>query len=234
MGEFYAQANCRLGRRPDCKACFNAAATARRNAHLDAHREADRARYANNPARRAANIKSAADWYAANRDDALLARKAWYERNHETFNAQRKRERITNGDEVRAKARAYLAENREAVLARRRRYYERNPDAHRAYFLAQYAKNSEDYKRRAANRRALLRERFVEEVFFDDILQRDCGICGICGRPVMDELIEIDHIIPLGADGMRGTHEPSNAQIAHRACNRKKGNKANFTLCDVT
>jgi len=53
-------------------------------------------------------------------------------------------------------------------------------------------------------------------------------VCGICGRPV-DKSIKypdplskcIDHIIPISKGGHPS--DISNMQLAHRACNRKKG-----------
>lgn len=48
------------------------------------------------------------------------------------------------------------------------------------------------------------------------------GICGICKEPVSLETFTIDHIIPVSR---RGPHLFENLQIAHRACNSKKGDQ---------
>jgi 5-methylcytosine-specific restriction endonuclease McrA len=51
------------------------------------------------------------------------------------------------------------------------------------------------------------------------VLERDAGLCGICGRQVDPTSFEIDHIIPVSRGGL---DLMSNVQLAHRSCNRKK------------
>ena len=68
-------------------------------------------------------------------------------------------------------------------------------------------------------REARKRDQFVAPVDPEEILIRDRGHCGICGDPIM-EPYHIDHIHPLAAGG---THEPDNVQLAHPACNWRKG-----------
>lgn len=68
-------------------------------------------------------------------------------------------------------------------------------------------------------RRARLRDAYIADVILDEIIRRDEGRCGICGEPVMGPL-HLDHILPLAAGG---THEPDNVQLAHPACNQRKG-----------
>lgn len=53
-----------------------------------------------------------------------------------------------------------------------------------------------------------------------EIWERDKGICGICGSPADPEDWDIDHIVSL-AQG--GGHTKSNVQVAHPACNQRKG-----------
>ena len=48
------------------------------------------------------------------------------------------------------------------------------------------------------------------------------GRCGICGLQVGFDEFCIDHIIPLSCGG---THTPENIQVAHIACNIRKGNR---------
>jgi 5-methylcytosine-specific restriction endonuclease McrA len=64
------------------------------------------------------------------------------------------------------------------------------------------------------------------------LYRRDRGKCQICHRPVKIEEAVLDHIIPnVSEPGRRlygeghGVHsDPANAQIAHRACNVRRGN----------
>lgn len=54
------------------------------------------------------------------------------------------------------------------------------------------------------------------------ILQRDCGICHICLKPIenLEGNMHFDHVIPLSRGGL---HQESNIKLAHSACNQWKG-----------
>ena len=67
---------------------------------------------------------------------------------------------------------------------------------------------------------------FIEDVSFESIYNRDCGVCQICGLPVhptkgVDNSWDgtIDHIVPLSVGG---EHSMANCQLAHRICNSIK------------
>jgi 5-methylcytosine-specific restriction endonuclease McrA len=54
-------------------------------------------------------------------------------------------------------------------------------------------------------------------------------VCGICGRPVDKDLPhglpgspEIDEVVPVSRGG--SPYDRSNARLAHRLCNQKRGN----------
>jgi 5-methylcytosine-specific restriction endonuclease McrA len=71
-------------------------------------------------------------------------------------------------------------------------------------------------KDRNARKKSAFRERVVALV----VLERDDGVCGICGRDVDPTQFDVDHIVAL-ANG--GEHSYANVQAAHPHCNRKKG-----------
>lgn len=52
------------------------------------------------------------------------------------------------------------------------------------------------------------------------VLDRDQGVCGICGGEVPPTDIELDHIVPF-AYGGPDTEE--NLRVTHSACNRRRG-----------
>ena len=54
------------------------------------------------------------------------------------------------------------------------------------------------------------------------LMERDKGICQICGEPVALVDASHDHLIPRSRGG---TNEPSNVRLAHLICNIRKGIK---------
>lgn len=86
-----------------------------------------------------------------------------------------------------------------------------------------------DDRRRAASqkRRAQKRGTQVEDVLPTEIFDRDGWCCGICAEPVSPESAwpdplspSLDHILPLA---LGGAHVRANVQLAHLACNVRKG-----------
>ena len=63
---------------------------------------------------------------------------------------------------------------------------------------------------------------FVEEVYPLVVLERDDGICGICGEDVDPFDFHVDHIIPLSRGG---EHSYANTQPAHPFCNLSKNDR---------
>jgi hypothetical protein len=96
----------------------------------------------------------------------------------------------------------YRKSNRDAMRVRRAE----QPDAEYAISLASAA------RRRGA--------KVVELVIPLVVLERDDGVCGICGGDVDEFDFSIDHIIAC-RDG--GDHSYANTQVAHGACNSSKG-----------
>lgn len=161
------------------------------------------------------------EWYWKNRETNLAYQAEWREANVEKKRASDKRWREANPERKRA-----------TDAASRERRKEELADYFRDYFQANKNDPAFRAKRQEVKRRRRAREydAYVEAVVFDTILLRDLGHCGICGKPIMELTIELDHIIPLVAGG---THEPDNIQLAHRTCNRRKSSKVNFTLKEV-
>ncbi len=79
------------------------------------------------------------------------------------------------------------------------------------------------------NRRARMKEAFVENVVAARVFRRDKWICGICGTAVSQlndrnliDIASLDHIIPISKGG---EHSYANTQLAHLSCNLSKGAK---------
>jgi hypothetical protein len=84
---------------------------------------------------------------------------------------------------------------------------------------------------KAPRHRARKRKAHVAPVSRRRIYERDRWTCQLCNKPVDKTKVAphplaptIDHILPLAAGG---THEPSNTQCAHFACNSRKGDRVN-------
>lgn len=76
-------------------------------------------------------------------------------------------------------------------------------------------KRSRD-RRRAAEMNAPAIERFDR----GEIIERDRGICHLCGRTCDPGEIHIDHVIPLARGG---AHTRENVRVACSSCNVRKG-----------
>ena len=50
------------------------------------------------------------------------------------------------------------------------------------------------------------------------------GRCNLCGKKLLTQDIEVDHIIPISWPG--GTDFTFNKALVHKSCNRKKGNRS--------
>ena len=61
-----------------------------------------------------------------------------------------------------------------------------------------------------------------EMVDFRRVYAAAGGVCGICQQPVALDVFTIDHVVPLSKGGV---HKFENLQLAHRACNSRKGNR---------
>lgn len=57
------------------------------------------------------------------------------------------------------------------------------------------------------------------------MLERDDGICGICGGDVDPLNFHIDHVVPIV---LRGDNTYGNVQLAHPRCNLAKGARLDF------
>lgn len=124
---------------------------------------------------------------------------AWAKRNPERVKAWR----AANRDRVNRYHHNWLAANPGYTQDWERRM--RDPDERAA---------------REAKRRARQRKAFVEHVDPLVVLERDDGVCGICGKDVDPLAYHVDHIVALAKGG---DHSYANSQTAHPRCNQRKG-----------
>lgn len=101
------------------------------------------------------------------------------------------------------------------------RYWARQPitknEYNRQYKVAPEVKKMHNQRRRARRRGA-----HSEPVYGLVLLELADGACGICGEDVDPFDFHVDHIVALGRGGH---HNYENTQIAHPACNLRKGTR---------
>jgi 5-methylcytosine-specific restriction endonuclease McrA len=133
----------------------------------------------------------------------------WKKANPEKHAEWGRKWRGENLEKARDIERRWRGRNRDKVNAKNERYRAARPE-----------KTRQLQTERQNRRRARLRAAFVAPVDRQVVFERDGWVCGICGQGVDPLTASVDHIVPLAAGG---THEPSNVQTAHMACNRQKG-----------
>lgn len=143
-------------------------------------------------------------WKAANAERIREKRAEWRRQNPET-DARWLRE---NRERRRQYERDWYQANRERIAARERARREANPQEWHALKQLHYDK-----------RRALKLAAYVEDVDPLVVLERDDGVCGICGGDVDPFDFQVDHVIPLSRGG---EHSYANVQVAHESCNKAK------------
>lgn len=67
-----------------------------------------------------------------------------------------------------------------------------------------------------------------------DVFERDGWVCGLCGEPVSPDVVypaplsaSLDHVVPLSRGG---AHSFANSQLAHLACNVRKGAREDVSV----
>lgn len=142
----------------------------------------------------------------------------------------------------------YRARTQERRLAYNREYYAKNADARAKYYESRRDELIEAMRRRRAenverdrersrlwhkqnrdrhnelnrNYRARRRGQFVETVVPLVVLERDDGVCGICGGDVDPFDFHVDHKVPISRGGL---HSYDNVHVAHPMCNWRKADK---------
>lgn len=67
-------------------------------------------------------------------------------------------------------------------------------------------------------------KKILKKMRLRDRMMKESGICELCGLPIKTpSQASIDHIVPVSKGGDK--HSPANMQLAHKRCNRRKGNK---------
>lgn len=152
-------------------------------------------------------------------EERLARRREQRARNRDAINARKRAERQADPKRYREQERRRYQQNPEAGRARQRRYRDRNLEAVRRRYQRWETENREHRLLLNSRRRARLANAFAEDVDRHVVLERDDGMCGICGEDVNPFDFQVDHIVPLVHGGL---HNYENSQVAHRLCNQRK------------
>ena len=134
-----------------------------------------------------------------------------------------------NRDKKIARQKKYYAKNRDKSLASQKKYREDNRDKELARHKKHYEDNPEKGAARTAKRRAALLERIPswsneEEKIAIEKVYENCRLMSILtGIPH-----QVDHIIPLQGEDIRGFHHSTNLAVVSADENRSKSNKWEF------
>lgn len=123
-----------------------------------------------------------------------------------------------NKDRTYAQQVEYRRKHAEARSANTRKWRRDNPE-----HAAELSFNSAHLRR--LREKNVVKERIVRLV----VLERDDGVCGICGVDVNPNKFAIDHVIPITRGG---THTYDNVQVAHPRCNTVKHDRLMDEMTD--
>lgn len=194
------------GRHSYCRPCMNAY-----------HRAWDRA----HPEHGAPRVR---DYRARNADRLPEMRRRWNQNRRLRDPDYSKRRYYANLEAARKVARdwyrAHAEDQREKVAQRRAADPEAIRIREREWRLKNLPKRRAIERVKSHRRRSRKAGNGTEPYTLTEIRSRDRDLCHICGSPVTDDTISIDHLIPILHGG---PDTPWNVAIAHKACNFSRG-----------
>ena len=158
------------------------------------------------------------------RDCMAERERAYREANRERIAERERAYREANRERIAERNRAYREANRERIAERERAYREANRE--RELERSRAVAASADGLAASASRRSPLGAAVIVERFsLADVLERDRGLCRLCGGPIVaggprSLASSVDHVIPLRVGGL---HALSNVRLAHIGCNVAHG-----------
>ena len=159
-------------------------------------------------------------WREANRDKVLTSKKRYWKAHKEEAQATILQWREAHPDKVKEYYDRYYENNREKIKDLIKKF----KDAHREEINEAnkiYKQEHPDrYRDYCENRRARIRDQYVDDIKRIAVFERDNGICHICGLVVDKDNWHLDHVIPIAVGG---EHSYVNVAVSHPKCNLQKG-----------
>jgi len=166
-------------------------------------------------------IAAARKWNCENAERTKQNRHELYIKNKKQENESSRKWKQENKERVIESKLLWYYNNRDKAILSSREYRRKDNEAVKQRTAKWFRENKNKACEYVRRRDALKMENRVGVVCYDEILRRDCGICHICGKPVMSKL-HFDHIVPLSRGGM---HSMDNIAVSHSKCNLRKNNK---------
>jgi len=161
--------------------------------------------------------------YQSNREAILTHSAKYYQEHRESKKARTAQYRQDHPDQRKAINAQYYQKNREKINAQHAKYRLEHPGESRVRVRAWSLANPLKRRENRAKREALEKGTATGLVDFAAIIERDKGICGLCGKRIRKgEKLHFDHIVPLSHGG---PHVGHNIQVTHSRCNLQKGSR---------
>jgi 5-methylcytosine-specific restriction endonuclease McrA len=145
-----------------------------------------------------------------NKQKVLAEVRQWKEQNKDKVKTMNSEWYLANKELVSVKHRSYYSRNKTAILNQTKEYEKANP-----------AKiNAKIAKRRAAKLQATplwLTKEHLKSIELYYLVAKWIEF-------ILDEKIEVDHVVPLQGKNISGLHVPWNIQLLTKTVNRQKGN----------
>lgn len=116
--------------------------------------------------------------------------------------------------------RYYYWKDHQASLIRDRAYRKSRPEKEAEKAKRYRHKNPLKFKERSARQKARKLGQKPPKVDYSAILERDNGLCHVCGLPAVDP--QFDHVVAFINGGL---HEESNIKVSCAHCNLVKGDR---------
>lgn len=217
LGAFPNDKKRKDGLHPYCRKCVSAASKAYYEANLEVAREKRRLY----------------DALHVTEKNARTA--AWRKANPEQHAATRRKQREARYDEIRAMEKARITANPERVRENARRAYQRNIVAERARHKKHCAANLDQYARRAARRRAAVKQVTMPwEEEFMALVEREAFALAGARKECTGVCWHVDHIIPIAGKLVTGLHVWNNIRVVPARLNQMKYNNFDESLLRIS
>lgn len=128
--------------------------------------------------------------------------------------------RALKKDKIKAYFKDYYQKNREYLDKQNKVSLKKHYEKHLVICRNYRVSHRSQYTNYAANRRAKIKDQFLETIDRNVVLSNSNYHCGICSQLLIGEF-HVDHIVPISKGGL---HCYSNVQAAHPWCNLQKNN----------